>query len=236
MFRFFVYIILTGAGLTACSSVSTYRISSERIDVVSNGTRPTALDSLIQPYQDSVKKEMSEVLAIADTNFFILRKPSGNLNNWVSDAIFVNQTRNVRLSEPTFCLLNNGGIRSTLNKGEITKGDIYKLMPFDNEIVWVKLPIEVLKDIEDYLMTKGGEPVSNANMSASNLEINGLLKESTHFWVITSDYLMNGGDNMRFFEKRVDVMYPQKLLRDALLEEAKNQGTLISVNENRMNF
>jgi hypothetical protein len=47
---------------------------------------------------------------------------------------------------------------------------------------------------------------------------------------------MNGGDNMRFFEKRVEVMYPQKLLRDALLEEAKNQGTLISVNENRMNF
>jgi hypothetical protein len=94
----------------------------------------------------------------------------------------------------------------------------------------------VLKDIEDYLLTKGGEPISNATMKASNLEINGIRKESTHFWVITSDYLMNGGDNMRFFEKRVDVMYPQKLLRDALLEEAKNHGTLISVNENRMNF
>ena len=90
-------------------------------------------------------------------NFFIVRKPSGNLNNWVADAVFVNQTRNVRLSEPTFCLLNTGGIRSTLNKGEITKGDIYKLMPFDNELVWVKLPIEMLKDIEDYLMTKGGD-------------------------------------------------------------------------------
>jgi 2',3'-cyclic-nucleotide 2'-phosphodiesterase (5'-nucleotidase family) len=154
----------------------------------------------------------------------------------VADAIFVNQTRNVRLSEPTFCLLNNGGIRSTLNKGEITKGDIYKLMPFDNELVWVKLPIEVLKDITDYLITKGGEPISNAKLSNSNLEINGMRKESTHFWVITSDYLMNGADNMRFFKKRVEVMYPQKLLRDALLEEAKNQGTLISVNENRMNF
>ena len=231
-----IYIILTGAGLTACSSVSTYRISSDRIDVVSNGSSPTALDSLIQPYQDSVKSEMSEVLAIADTNFFIVRKPSGNLNNWVADAIFVNQTRNVRLSEPTFCLLNTGGIRSTLNKGEITKGDIYKLMPFDNELVWVKLPIEVLAEIEDYIRLKGGEPISNAKMTATNLDINGIRKESTHFWVITSDYLMNGGDNMRFFEKSVDVMYPQKLLRDALLEEAKNQGTLISVNENRMNF
>ena len=89
----------------------------------------------------------------------------------------------------------------TKNKGEITKGDIYKLMPFDNELVWVKLPIEVLKDIEDYLMTKGGEPVSNANMSNSNLAINGIRKETTHFWVITSDYLMNGGDKMDFFKQ-----------------------------------
>lgn len=236
MLRIFVYIFLIGAGFTACSSVNTYRVNSERIDVVSLDGSPNVLDSLVQPYKDSVKNEMSEVLAIADTNFFIVRKPSGNLNNWVADAIFVNQTRNVRLSEPTFCLLNTGGIRSTLNKGEITKSDIYKLMPFDNEIVWVKLPMNALKDIEEYLILKGGEPISNAQMNTKHIEINGLRKESTHFWVITSDYLMNGGDNMRFFEKRVDVMYPQRLLRDALLEEAKAQGTLISMNENRMNF
>jgi len=236
MFRFFVYILLTGAGLAACSSVNTYRVNSERIDIVTIDAAPNTLDSLVQPYKDSVQNEMSEVLALADTNFFNVRKPSGNLNNWVADAIFVNQTRNVRLSEPTFCLLNTGGIRSTLNKGEITKSDIYKLMPFDNEIVWVKLPIDALKDIEEYLFLKGGEPISNAEMNAKHLEINGIRKESTHFWVITSDYLMNGGDNMRFFEKRVEVMYPQRLLRDALLEEAKSQGTLISVIKNRMNF
>ena len=45
------------------------------------------------------------------------------------------QTKNVKLAQPIFCLLNTGGLRSSIGKGTVSLGDIYKLMPFDNTIV-----------------------------------------------------------------------------------------------------
>ena len=84
--------------------------------------------------------------------------------NWMADAVFANQTKNVRLSYPTFCLLNTGGIRSSLGIGPVSLGDLYKLMPFDNSIVWVRLPISTLESIESYIEESGGEPISNINI------------------------------------------------------------------------
>jgi 2',3'-cyclic-nucleotide 2'-phosphodiesterase (5'-nucleotidase family) len=225
-----------GAGLMACSSAN-ITVSSET-NYVSNDDSAIAnkIDSLIDPYSDSVKNEMSEIIALAEVDFTVQKKPSGNLNNWVADAVFVNQTRTVRFSDPVFCLLNTGGIRSSINKGDVTIGDIYKVMPFDNAVVWVRLPISVLKEIHEYIIKKGGDPLSNAVVTESNVKVNGQIERHTHVWVITSDYLMNGGDNMTFFEKRVETNNTGKLLRDVLLEEAKSQGTLVSDTVNRMLF
>ena len=46
------------------------------------------------------------------------------------------------------------------------------------------------------------------------------------FWVITSDYLMKGGDNMEFFKKRTETNLTGKLMRDALITEAREQKEL----------
>jgi hypothetical protein len=113
---------------------------------------------------------------------------------------------------------------------------MYKLMPFDNEIVWVKLPVEVIPEIETYLKNSGGEPISNAKVVNGKLEINGWREGVTHFWVITSDYLMNGGDKMTFFSRKEEVNLTGKLMRDALITEAKEQGTLYTDSTVRITF
>ena len=59
-----------------------------------------------------------------------------------------------------FCLLNNGGLRFSLDSGNITRGDIYKLMPFDNKMVIVKIFKEDIFEIFRYIEKKGGEPIS----------------------------------------------------------------------------
>jgi hypothetical protein len=53
-------------------------------------------------------------------------------------------------------------------------------------------------------------------------------------WVLTSDYLMNGGDNMTFFEKKVSVVYPNELLRDVFIQMAKKQKPLVWSDELRI--
>jgi 2',3'-cyclic-nucleotide 2'-phosphodiesterase (5'-nucleotidase family) len=172
---------------------------------------------------------MNEVLAIAEVDF-IVQRPASNLMNWVANTLFINQTKTVRLSQPVVCLLNTGGIRSSIGKGNVTLGDIYKVMPFDNTVVWVELPISVLPEIEAYLNKSGGEPMANLTLIEGKLSITSSPENATHFWVITSDYLLNGGDKMTFFTKRTNVNETGKLLRDALIEEARNQGKLRTEN------
>lgn len=233
MIKFIISIFL-GAGLLACSSVSITSIDASTEPVkVAEGEVESKIDDMISPYRDSMQAEMNQVIATADTNF-IVERPCGNLNNWVADAIFVSETKTVRMAIPIFCLLNTGGIRTTLNKGNITIGDIFKIAPFDNEIVWVRMPVSSLTKIQEYLVKSGGEPISNAQLVNGKLIVNGVDSETKEIIIITSDYLFNGGDNMTFFQDHIDVSFKGKLMRDALIEEAKIQGTLVSNTENRI--
>jgi len=131
-------------------------------------------------------------------------------------------------------LLNTGGIRSSLGKGPVTLGDIFRIMPFENSIVWLRLPISSLDKIQYYLQQSGGEPISNASMNQGKLTVNGVTENTTYFWVITTDYLANGGDRMDFFQDAVERSDKKTLLRDVFIEEAKIQKKLIVSSENRI--
>lgn len=228
-------IIIIGAGLLACSSIKQQSVQAQIIKVDERFSPDERIDSLIAPYRDSVNIEMGELLSHSNFNL-VAERPSSNLMNWVADAVFANQTKTVRLSTPTFCFLNTGGIRNTLNKGDITLGDMFKLMPFDNEIVWVKFPSEVFPEIERAIIKSGGEPIANARMINGKLEINGWSENTTHFWVITSDYLAKGGDKMEFFKKQIEINLTGKLMRDALITEAREQKELYVDTIKRITF
>lgn len=224
-----IIFIFAGAGLWACSSHLVVNSNVSKEPVSKTITPDTSLTTFISPFKDSLDKRMNEVLATAEVDF-VVQRPESNLMNWVANALFVNQTKTVRLSQPAVCLLNTGGIRSSIGKGNVTLGDLYKVMPFDNTIVWVELPIEVLPEIEAYLNKSGGEPMANLTLNEGKLSIKSSPENPSHFWVITSDYLMNGGDKMNFFSKRTHVNETGKVLRDILIEEAKSQGILRAEN------
>ena len=229
----YLIIIFCGAGLMACSSVNTISTESELIPITDEYAVTSKVDSMIVPYKEDLKAEMNEVIAKAERDFTSGR-PNGSLNNWAADLVLVSQTRNVRLSIPVMVILNVGGLRNSINQGDVTIGDIFKVMPFDNEIVWTELPISALKDIEAYLINSGGEPIAGATLANGTLKLNSENSQAETFIVITSDYLMNGGDKMNFFEKRVSENSTGILLRDAMISEAKLQGTLIWSEEERI--
>jgi 2',3'-cyclic-nucleotide 2'-phosphodiesterase (5'-nucleotidase family) len=229
----YLIILLSGAGLLACSSVNTISAESELVPVTDEYAVSSKVDSMILPYREGLKSEMNEVIAKAEKGFTSGR-PNGSLNNWATDVVLVSQTRNVRLSIPVMVILNFGGLRNSINQGDVTIGDIYKVMPFDNEIVWAELPISALKDIEAYLINSGGEPIAGATLQNGSLTLNSENSQAETFLVITSDYLLNGGDKMTFFEKRVSDNSTGVLLRDAMISEAKSQGTLIWSEEERI--
>ena len=101
--------------------------------------------------------------------------------------------------------------------------------------MWVKLPIKELSSIESYITESGGEPISNIHIKSDRIEFNGFDRsKATEFWVITSDYLLSGGDRMDFFKKGSEIIETDVLIRDALIEEVKIQGTLINDERKRI--
>ena len=107
-------------------------------------------------------------------------------------------------------------------------------MPFDNQVVWMRMPIASLTKIEAYLNQSGGEPISNAQLIQGKLVLNGIQENTSHFWVITSDYLANGGDRMDFFLDAIDRQQKPQLLRDIFMSECQLQGELIASPEKRI--
>ncbi len=232
--KFFIAFII-GAGLLACSAVNTITVDSNSVAVTDDYETANLIDSIVAPYKLEMDAKPDSIIAFSPNNF-TKGRPGGSLNNWSADAILNHQLKSKDKVAPVFCLLNVGGLRNPISKGDVTTGDIYKLMPFDNEIVWVEMPLSTILEIEAYLKKSGGEPIAGATITDGKLRLEGADRGTKSYWIITSDYLMNGGDKMTFFEKRLSVEYPGVLMRDAMLEVAKDQDTLIWNDENRIAF
>jgi len=219
--------------LCACSPK--LAVNVEQIKITKEQLADSSLTAFIAPFKQEMDAQMRLKIAESEHDF-IVKRPSSNLMNWMADAVFINQTRNVRLSHPVFCLLNTGGIRSSIGKGDVLLNDLFKVMPFDNTIVWAKIPITSLEKISAYLIKSGGEPISNVKMKNGQLILSGVGEKASvnYFWVITSNYLFNGGDNMNFFQDAVETIETKTLIRDVLIQEAKLQEILLNDSKSRI--
>lgn len=220
-----ILLFIIGAGLWACSSVSEVYVQTDRVPVTTVTEEDSTIAAFIKPYTKELSIEMDRVIGYAKDD--LLRdRPEGKLGNFVVDA-----TLDYLVSENWIqpnkyvCLMNHGGLRAPISKGDISVGDIYKLMPFDNTVVITKLPISTLDSICAYLQKSGGEPIAGFKVSPSGCELNGQNGSDT-LYMVTTDYLFNGGDNMRFFKMNYSVQNTGVFLRDILLNHAEQHDTL----------
>ncbi len=217
----FVVLIL-GAGLLACSSVSEVHVSAENKAVLAQAHAAGPLDSLIAPYRDSLTAEMNEVIG-RSADDLVPERPSGTLNNWTADALLRYGRKYVPQDASCISLLNTGGLRSVISTGAVTLGDMYKVMPFDNLVVVVRISPEKVRELENYLVRSGGEPIGGTRLVDGKLQ---LPAGDRGLWVITSDYLANGGDKMNFLRDPEDIIQTDVLLRDVFIDAVKQQQVL----------
>ncbi|MFM7472357.1 MAG: hypothetical protein ACKO00_00360, partial [Crocinitomicaceae bacterium] len=79
----------------------------------------------------------------------------------------------------------------------------------------------------------GGEPISNCRVEKGKLKLNSMREGAKTCIVITSDYLANAGDKMDFLKTGQILNQTGKLMRDVLIDHAKQEGVLVSNNEVR---
>lgn len=226
----YAFLAIALAACTGGRQIDTVQTSF--IELNSGSASDSAVAAIIQPYKTAVDKEMNEVLIISDQPL-TKGEPEGSLGNFVADLVLKQGNLHydpVDKIKADFCLLNNGGLRNSLPKGGITKGNVFELMPFENEMVVLTLTGAKVKELFNHIAAKNGMPVSGVKLgikdnSYTKAEINGApFDESKTYKVITSDYLALGGDKMDFFKGPVNIELLNYKIRDAIIDFMKQEN------------
>ena len=145
--------------LSSCTTL--YELDNKQNNIISVSATPDSLiTSIIAPYKVGIDSVMNEILCVSEIEM-IKGKPESLLGNFVTDLCL-----EMYDSIADICVMNNGGLRSSLPSGKITRGDIYKLMPFENELVVLELNAEEVYELAEYITNRGGEPFSGCKRSA----------------------------------------------------------------------
>jgi 2',3'-cyclic-nucleotide 2'-phosphodiesterase (5'-nucleotidase family) len=216
-------------------------ISGETI-ALSHSENPgsdTLYNYLIKPYRDSLDLQMKEVLGISD-QAMTKGNPESVLGNFVADLVLYQTGKYLeKKGKPPvdMVLLNNGGLRAPLPAGEITREMVFKLMPFENELVVLTMTGEKTREMLEYIAAIDGMPVAGLKMGIKNKKPSGVmingepLNTGKNYRIVTSDYLAAGGDKMKFFNNPVATDTVHMLLRDAIIyyiQEKNREGKTLT--------
>lgn len=216
--------------LLACQPAVYEKTQDTSINVIETTAEHQQATALIYPFKENLEKEMNEVLVISAEELPKEKgKPETKLGNLVAD-LSLEIANKMYDGNIDFCLLNFGGLRTSLPKGEITRGKIFELMPFENELVVVSITQDSLTSLINYLNKVGAQPIAGIKIkfSQDNHEVKYKYRKNdkslnTTYKILTSDYLANGGDNMTFFLKPIKIEKVGIKLRDAIIQYCVEQ-------------
>lgn len=231
----FVLILL----LVSCKKdVDLVKIEGQRIEINEDLQPDSSIEAFVKPYREKINKDLDSVLCYAVSTY---SKSDGALNtaigNFVADAVYEqsNPVFNSRTGNNIdFVLLNHGGIRSIISKGNITTRTAFEVMPFENSVIVVGIKGQNVKDLLTYLTkAKRAHPVSKLKIELDeNYEINeALINNQTidynkTYYVATNDYLYNGGDGMTFFQPNESSLSIDYKVRNILIDYFKKVDTI----------
>ena len=218
-----------------------YRLSeihAKQLPITDSISSVDSIENVISPYRNRLNEVLDEPISYAPR---VISKNDGRYNssagNLMADIVF-EQANPIFTSRKDkgidFVVLNHGGIRSVISKGNITSRTAYEVMPFENKIVVLELKGKAVRDLVTYLVRSGRpHPISGLqiilekNDQLSSVNIQGQpFDEKRTYYVATSDYLANGGDAMHFFKEGTSRTETDYLLRNAMIDYFKKTDTL----------
>lgn len=233
-------IFLTLFSIFSCSpkNYNLTKIEGKQLPVAENSAETPEIEKFIKPYRDHINKDLDSVLAYCPEN---LDKGTGKwqttIGNLLADACVQRGNLVFKAREQKsidLCLLNYGGIRAGLPKGNVTTRTAFEIMPFENNLVVLALKGEQILEITSYFIkVQKAQPLSGMTFTiakdktAKNIMIQGKpFDVNKTYYVATNDYLANGGDSMYFFAKNVQKFDLNYKLRNVLIDYFKEVDTI----------
>lgn len=198
-----------------------------------------AIEEVIKEIKVGQEVILSEV--IGKTNVELngeresVRVGATNLGKLITDAM-------IDMTSADIAITNGGGIRASIAKGEITKGDVITVLPFGNYIVTKNLTGEQIKaglenGVSAYPESKGAFPhVSGLSFEIDadkepgnrvhSMKVNGKpINMEKQYLVATNDFMAAGGDEYTSF-KDSPIANEFPALDEALIAYIQKIGTI----------
>ncbi|ABB14599.1 5'-nucleotidase C-terminal domain-containing protein [Carboxydothermus hydrogenoformans] len=212
-------------------------------------TQTPVIDPEVNAIVEAAKAEVGPMFSevIGRAAFDLTRTQSASpfgdslLGNWAADV-----TRKKVGAQIGFA--NNGGLRTDLKAGNITVGDIFTLMPFDNTIYKLQMKGSTIKKVLEQAVMDGGKGIqvaglkfeylptlpSMSRVTKVTLEDGTPLDDNAVYTVATNNFMATGGDNFTAFKEAVSAEDTFILVRDAFIEDIRSKGTITSQIDNRI--
>lgn len=175
-----------------------------------------------------------------------IRYEETNLGNFVADL--VREASGARIA-----LINGGSLRASIDEGPITLEDVYKTMPYANEIVVIELTGAEIKQVLTWSVMESREDEDGGFLHVSGIrfqvrgktveavavgDLKAPLEPGHTYRVAISDFLASGGDGYEIFSgKQADYtcLPLRELIADTIRSrkviESRVDGRIVRVND-----
>jgi 5'-nucleotidase len=181
--------------------------------------------------EDEIVSKTTEILDGERAN---VRIGETNLGNLIAESL-------LDVSGADVALTNGGGIRASIDVGDITKGEVLTVLPYGNTVRVIELTgadiwAAIENGITDYPEQKGAFPhiagmtvefdsSKEANSRVVSIEIGGVAIDlSKTYTLATNDYLVSGGDGYTMFTGK-NVVAEFGAMDEVLIDFINANGT-----------
>lgn len=196
------------------------------IHITNTTEQDQELQAQIEEWRGPFEEFASEVLGTSEVvlDQSTCQEQECLLGDFMADAMLAYRKNNS--ADVDFAIINAGGIRATIDEGDITRGEVLTSFPFGNAIVQLavdgKTLWEVLEGIVTGVNIGNGEEVTSFFQVSSGIKVEfnpenanntkliavtiggEPLNNETTYQIVTLDFIAGGGDN--FFEPTTDFI------------------------------
>lgn len=206
-----------------------YRYEMVRLDSTYDAKIDPKLAKYVGKKRHQMEKQMMVVVAHTDEELESYA-PESPLSNFLTDLLLNEASKYVK--DPTFdnldlSMLNFGGIRTTMPKGDVTVGDLYRISPFDNYLAFVVLKGSELRKAlgrftDQFNAPYAGATLVYANNKPSQILVQGKPIDDNHLYtLVTLNFISDGGDHLLENIQFEKIEYTTVTFRDFLIAELK---------------
>ena len=191
-----------------------------------NGNDMAVVD-IVSKYEPQVAPLM-EIIGYTDRVIESRRGAESELSNLAADIVRDRAAKEIG-EKVDLAMVNYGGIRTAMPKGDVRVYDIYSIFPFENYLVVCKVKGSKLRQFLDNYARKGYvECLSGVDMVIDNYQLTKLniggkpLDPNKEYNFATINFLLDGGDGSRIGAYSDEVIETDVLIRDAVVDYIRN--------------